>query len=268
MATINGTPGNDELRTVASNDELLGLEGNDILDAGGGKGNNILRGGAGDDELFAYQNDQLYGDAGDDFLYSDGEGNNTLDGGEGNDEIFPDRNDIVDGGIGDDIIFAGRGGNTFTGGLGKDVFWIANVELPENPTTITDFNFTEDTIRVDLAGVENFSDFSITQQENGTVISALGTQLATIEGVAPSQLNPQNLVVDKNAPDNPGLNQPVIEDATFSIRENSVEGTLIGTVSANDPDENDILTYSITDGNLDIDGDGNTAFTIDATSGE
>ncbi|MBE9212790.1 DUF4114 domain-containing protein [Plectonema cf. radiosum LEGE 06105] len=268
MATINGTPGNDQRITVGSNDELLGLEGNDILDAGDGKGNNTLRGGAGDDELFAYSNDQLFGDAGDDDLYSDGEGNNTLDGGEGNDEIFPDRNDTVDGGIGDDIIFAGRGGNTFTGGLGKDVFWIANVELPENPNTITDFNFAEDTIRVDLAGVENFNDLSITQQGNDSIITALGTQLVTVSGVVPSQLNPQNVVVDKNAPDNPGLDKPVIEDATFSIREHSVEETLIGTVSANDSDKNDILIYNITDGNLDIDGDGNTAFTIDGTSGE
>lgn len=268
MAIISGTTGNDELITVGSNDELLGLEGNDILDAGGGKGNNILRGGAGNDELFANKNDELYGEEGDDFLYSDGQGNNLLDGGEGNDIIFPDRNDTVDGGIGDDIIFAGRGANTFTGGLGKDTFWIANVELPENPTTITDFNFAEDTIRVDLAGVENFSDLSITQQANDSIISALGRQLAILQGVAPSQLNPQDLVVDKNAPGNPGLNKPIIEDATFSIRENSAEGTLIGTVNSDQLNQNNIFTYSITNGNLDIDGDGNKAFTIDATSGE
>ncbi|MEB3214787.1 MAG: DUF4114 domain-containing protein [Nostocales cyanobacterium 94392] len=268
MAIINGTTGNDELITVGTNDELLGLEGNDILDGGDGEGNNILRGGAGDDELFANKNDQLYGEEGDDFLYSDGEGNNLLDGGEGNDEVFPDRNDTVDGGIGDDIIFAGRGGNTFTGGLGKDTFWIANVELPENPNTITDFNFAEDTIRVDLADVENFNDLSITQEGNDSIISALGRQLAIVQGVASSQLNPQNVVVDKNAPNNPGLNKPIIQDTTFSIRENSAEGTLIGTVQSDELNQDNIFTYSITDGNLDIDGDGNTAFTINATSGE
>ncbi|WP_414621490.1 DUF4114 domain-containing protein [Calothrix sp. CCY 0018] len=267
MAIINGTAGNDELITVESNDELLGLEGNDFLDAVSGKGNNILRGGDGDDELFGYKNDQLFGDAGDDDLYSDGEGNNQLDGGEGNDKIFPDRNDIVDGGLGDDIIFAGRGGNTFTGGSGKDIFWIANVELPENPSIITDFNFIEDTIRVDLEGVENFADLSINQQGNDTILSALGRQLAILQGVAANQLNPTNVITDKNAPNNPGTNQLTIKDATFSVAENSAEGTLIGTVSANDSDEENILTYSITDGNLDIDSDGNSAFSINA-SGE
>lgn len=263
MATINGTAGNDELLTVESNDELLGLEGSDFLDAVSGKGNNTLRGGAGNDELFAYTEDELYGDQGDDDLYSDGKGNNLLDGGEGDDEFFADLNDTVNGGIGDDIIFAGRGGNTFTGGSGQDVFWIANVEAPENPNIITDFDPIEDTIRVDLTGID-FADLSITQQEDNTIISALGRQLAILQGVAPNRLNDRNVITDNDAPNNPGSSQPTIEDATFSVVENSAEGTLIGTVNANDSDEDlgDILTYSITNGNLDVDGDGNSAFSI------
>ena len=266
MAIINGTVSNDELITVESNDELLGLEGNDLLDAVGGKGNNILRGGAGNDELFGYNQDQLFGDEGDDDLYSDGIGNNLLDGGEGDDEVFPDLNDTVNGGGGDDVIFAGRGGNTFTGGSDRDVFWIANVEAPENPNIITDFNFIEETIRVDLEGVESFDDFSITQQGNDAIISAGGRQLAIVEGVAPNQLNETNVVTDNDAPDNPRINQsPSLDDATFSIAENSVEGTLIGTLSAED--EDDILTYAITAGNLDFDGDGNNPFRIDENSG-
>ncbi len=267
MATINGTAGNDELLTVESNDELLGLEGNDLLDAVSGKGNNTLRGGAGNDELFAYNQDQLFGDEGDDDLYSDGIGNNLLDGGEGDDEIFPDLNDTVNGGAGDDVIFAGRGGNTFTGGSGKDIFWTVNVESPENPNTITDFNFIEETIRVDLAGVESFDDLSITQQGNDAIINAGGRQIAIVEGVTPNQLNETNVVTDNNTPDNPTINQsPSFDDATFSIAENSLEGTSIGTLSANDEDEDDILTYAITAGNLDVDGDGNNAFRIDENS--
>ena len=266
MAIINGTVSNDELITVESNDELLGLEGNDLLDAVGGKGNNILRGGAGNDELFGYNQDQLFGDEGDDDLYSDGIGNNLLDGGEGDDEVFPDLNDTVNGGGGDDVIFAGRGGNTFTGGSDRDVFWIANVEAPENPNIITDFNFIEETIRVDLEGVESFDDFSITQQGNDAIISAGGRQLAIVEGVAPNQLNETNVVTDNDAPNNSRINQsPSFNDATFSIAENSVEGTSIGTLSAED--EDDILTYAITAGNLDVDGDGNNPFRIDENSG-
>ena len=268
MAVINGTVSNDELITVESNDELLGLEGNDLLDAVGGKGNNILRGGAGNDELFGYNQDQLFGDEGDDDLYSDGIGNNLLDGGEGDDEVFPDLNDTVNGGGGDDVIFAGRGGNTFTGGSDRDVFWIANVEAPENPNIITDFNFIEETIRVDLPGVESFDDLSITQQGNDAIISAGGRQLAIVEGVAPNQLNETNVVTDNDAPNNSRVNQsPSFNDATFSIAENSLEGTSIGTLSADDEDEDDILTYAITAGNLDVDGDGNNAFIIDENSG-
>ncbi|MEO1375775.1 MAG: DUF4114 domain-containing protein [Cyanobacteria bacterium J06635_10] len=268
MVIINGTVGNDELITVESNDELLGLEGNDLLDAVTGKGNNTLRGGAGNDELFAYSEDKLFGDEGDDDLYSDGKGKNLLDGGEGNDEIFPDLNDTVDGGLGDDVIFAGRGGNTFTGGSGKDVFWIANVEAPENPNVIADFNFIEETIRVDLAGIESFDDLSITQQGDDAIINAGGSQIAIVEGVTPNQLNETNVVTDNNAPDNQRINQsPSFEDATFSIAENSLEGTSIATLSADDGDEDDILTYAITAGNLDVDGDGNNAFIIDENSG-
>ena len=73
MAIINGTAGNDDLLAPGSSDELLGLEGNDTLDAvASGTGNNTLRGGVGNDELFAYTEDKLFGDEGDDDLYSDG----------------------------------------------------------------------------------------------------------------------------------------------------------------------------------------------------
>ncbi|NJR14848.1 MAG: calcium-binding protein [Calothrix sp. CSU_2_0] len=133
MAIINGTSGKDELRTLGSNDELLGLEGNDILDAATGTGKNILRGGEGNDELFAYTEDELYGDKGDDILYSDGKGNNKLYGGEDNDIIFPDINDQVFGDNGDDVIYAGDGGSSFTGGIGLDIFWMLMLKLLKIP---------------------------------------------------------------------------------------------------------------------------------------
>jgi Ca2+-binding RTX toxin-like protein len=81
-----------------------------------GAGNNILRGGEGNDELYAYTNDRLYVDAGNDTLTSDGNGSNTLAGGDGDDIIYVDRNDTVFGDAGDDKIFGGQGGNTITGG--------------------------------------------------------------------------------------------------------------------------------------------------------
>jgi Domain of unknown function (DUF4114)/RTX calcium-binding nonapeptide repeat (4 copies) len=195
MAIINGTPARDELRTLGSNDELLGLEGNDILDAATGTGKNILRGGEGNDELFAYAEDELYGDRGNDILSSDGKGNNKFYGGEGNDTIFPDINDQVFGNDGNDVIYAGRGGSTFSGGAGLDIFWIANVEAPENPNTITDFESTLDNIRVDLEQISKFSDLTITQEGTDTVISANGKKLAILKNTQADSLNPRNVLI-------------------------------------------------------------------------
>ncbi len=61
---------------------------------------------------------------------------------------------------------------------------------------------------------------------------------------------------------NETVNQaPVISDQTFSIDENSANGTVVGNVQASDPD-GDILTYSISAGNS------LGAFAINTLSGE
>jgi Domain of unknown function (DUF4114)/RTX calcium-binding nonapeptide repeat (4 copies) len=216
MAIINGTSARDELRTLGSNDELLGLEGNDILDAATGTGKNILRGADGNDELFAYTEDELYGDKGNDILYSDGKGNNQLNGGTGNDSIFPDINDQVFGDDGDDVIYAGHGGSSFTGGVGLDTFWIANVEAPENPNTINDFESTIDKIRVDLEEINKFSDLTITQEGTDTVISATGKKLAILKNTQVASLNPGNVLIGTaDIPDTPDI--PSIIDTKDNI---------------------------------------------------
>lgn len=61
-------------------------------------------------------------------------------------------------------------------------------------------------------------------------------------------------VEDSNTP-------PTIEEQSFEIAENSVAGTLVGRILANDA-EGDILTYSITSGN-ELGG-----FTLNATNGD
>lgn len=54
---------------------------------------------------------------------------------------------------------------------------------------------------------------------------------------------------------------PIIGDQTFSIRENSGSGTVLGTVAASDPDAGQALSYQITAGNA------SGAFAIDAGTG-
>ncbi len=55
--------------------------------------------------------------------------------------------------------------------------------------------------------------------------------------------------------------QPVINSQIFSISENSLANTTVGTITATDPDNNQTLTYSITGGNV------NNAFSINASTG-
>jgi hypothetical protein len=55
---------------------------------------------------------------------------------------------------------------------------------------------------------------------------------------------------------------PVVDDQSFSLAENSANGTVIGSIAATDPDAGDVLAYAITGGT------GSTAFSVDASTGE
>ncbi len=271
MATINGTANDDSLFITAgaSNDTLLGLEGNDSLDALSGAGNNILRGGDGNDELFAFTGDQLFGDAGDDTLSSDGNGNNTLNGGDGNDRIFAAPTDIVDGGAGNDDIYTEKGGATVTGGSGADRFFIAIVDLPNDPSIINNFSPLEDKIVVDsLTGVTKFSDLVITQTGADSTIRSSGEELAILRNTAIASLNANNVILDAdlivpNTPQAPTVNTNTF---TFGIDENLFKNTFVGKVIANDVNAGDQLTFTIVSGNDN--GSGKIPFAIDSATGE
>ncbi len=86
--------GGDSESLVNNNDELYGDDGNDILE--GGVGIDQLFGGNGDDALSGGDDiDSLYGEDGDDFL-SGGADGDMLDGGAGNDRM--------ESGTGDDLL--------------------------------------------------------------------------------------------------------------------------------------------------------------------
>ncbi|MBP9805097.1 MAG: hypothetical protein KBE22_09375, partial [Candidatus Accumulibacter sp.] len=81
MATIKGT---------SDTDNILGLQGDDIILAG--RGNDSIDGGGGNDRIFADYGDDL------------------INGGEGDDSLFGEHgNDIVNGGAGSDRVSGGRG---------------------------------------------------------------------------------------------------------------------------------------------------------------
>ncbi len=177
-----GTPGDDEL-FATQQDTLFGGAGDDILDASTGLGENRLYGGKGDDELFAGQGDRLFGGNDDDILdASVGEGSNRLYGGKGDDILFGGSNELLVGGKGNDKLFAGEGDSILTGRKGEDQFWIVAGDIPSAANTITDFQSGVDVIGLG-AGLA-FANLAITQTGSDTTINLKdGSPLATLTGV-------------------------------------------------------------------------------------
>ncbi len=124
-----GRDGNDQFtNNSAIRIRAFGQKGNDVLR--GGSANDLLNGGAGDDQTFGNGgNDVLIGDAGLDLL-NGGASNDWVDGSAGNDTLFGsdgvdtlvggDGDDYGDGGNGNDTLYGGNGVDALVGGLGDD----------------------------------------------------------------------------------------------------------------------------------------------------
>lgn len=256
MATVKGTPGNDLILSGLDfeglEDVVLGLGGDDEIDAGFGAGGNTLGGGEGSDLIFAGANDQVLGDGGADELdASDGGGDNALWGGAGNDTIFAGNSDRVLGGAGDDEIYAGTGDNRLWGGSGRDRFWLAAAEAPESVNTIEDFDPQADRLRVELTGVDGLEDLSFTDQGEDTLVkvAATGEELALIKQTAPASFGPGNVEVSQNATVNSGA----LRVASFNASLNrSAEGQLIADLSTPDNAQAKTIAEIIQRNNPDI----------------
>ena len=133
----------------------------------------------------------LTGDGDDLIDASTGTGDNRIYGGSGNDIIILEEGDRFLGNEGDDSLFATSGGdNLITGGEGADSFWIASAAIPENVNNITDFD-RDDVIGI--AGLSiGYEDLSFTQQESNTLISTGDNDLAILSGVNADSLSGDN----------------------------------------------------------------------------
>ncbi|WP_193141282.1 calcium-binding protein [Meridianimarinicoccus sp. MJW13] len=143
-------------------ERIMGLTGDDTIDATGlatsvtlvgGAGNDVLTGGSDADVFFGgADDDTLLGAAGDDALIA-GAGNDMLDGGAGNDFYL--------GGLGADVF-------AWTDGFGRDVVK----------------DFTDGVDRLDFSGhstVNALSDLTITQSGNHTIVAMVnGTDQVTL----------------------------------------------------------------------------------------
>ena len=114
-----GGEGDDLLRGGSGEDILWGEEGNDSLF--GGLGENWLYGGRDDDSIYGGgEIDRIYGESGNDWLVGNG-GNDSIRGMSGHDTIFGNNgDDWIDGGSGNDDIYGGAGEDEIFGQSGSD----------------------------------------------------------------------------------------------------------------------------------------------------
>lgn len=113
--------GNDtvDLRGVLAPAEVRGGDGNDALYAGKGEGS-VYYGDAGDDTITAQEAEDGFEGVADTFY--GGTGNDTLTGRELGDTLYgEDGNDTVNGDDGDDVLEGGNGNDTLLGSYGNDI---------------------------------------------------------------------------------------------------------------------------------------------------
>ncbi|MDY6901987.1 MAG: M10 family metallopeptidase C-terminal domain-containing protein, partial [Cyanobacteriota bacterium] len=130
----------------------LSLESDETLIFRGTKNYDFLLG--------EHSNDTLYGLA----------GNDTLNGERGDDIINGGTDkDLLVGAKGNDVLIDGDGGDLMIGGQGADVFWISSWDIPDEPSTILDFNVGMDTIKIGRLGV-TFDSLTFKNDQSSTTI--------------------------------------------------------------------------------------------------
>jgi Ca2+-binding RTX toxin-like protein len=273
LDTLNGDDGNDNLSGDASDDTLNGGLGADFLNGGGADdnldggddndtlrgedGHDTLSGGAGDDALEGgLGHDDLKGDAGidnldggegDDIL-SGGADNDTLTGGDGLDVLSGgDGADVLDGGLAADELNGGAQNDSLQGGEGDD-----RLNGGEGSDRIDGGNGTDTAIYLGSIG-----SYLITFGPAGEVFVDDGAEVDTLINVEFLEFGDFLLDV-RNDPPQINSNGGGTSANLFRL-ENTFSVT---TVSATDPQINDIITYSI------VGGEDSGLFTINADTGD
>jgi predicted outer membrane repeat protein len=125
---------------------------------------------------------------------------------------------------------------------------------PENnifTVTITNGNTDTDNDGTRPFAISNSGVITVTDPGDFGTNTSFNLTIAANDG---SATGTGNAVINLNSP-------PTVNNATFSIVNNSAVGATVGTVTASDP-ENNPLTFSITNGNTDTDNDGTRPFAI------
>ena len=155
--------------------------------------------------------DTIHGEVDQDDIIRGGDGNDTLIGYEGADRLYGDG--------GDDIIAGGAGNDIIVGGAGDDRLWgnglrgFDHLNETDNDTfvyspgggsdTIEDFNNGEDLIDLTaFDSINGFSDLSISQNQNDTVIdfSSHGGTSITLLRFSSSDLDAKDFIFSSSGP--------------------------------------------------------------------
>ncbi len=145
--------------------------------------NNKIHAGSGNDEIIGLRGDRIFAGNGDDILKTaTGGGKNRFYGEAGNDEFF-----VSDG-----------GGNIISGGLGEDIFWLINNEIPSEINTVIDFNLEDDFIGI--KGLGDNPNLSFESGDSGNTILMLNNSIniANFLGIQPSELEQARLIIDNS----------------------------------------------------------------------
>ncbi len=252
FATFRGEAGNDVIQdndtTVGEadyRDSPAGIEvtmTNDPAHPGFGSAKD---GWGGKDTLRSIE--QVQGSEHDDVIAMD-DRDNVVHGNGGDDLIDGSGGaDVLYGGDGADTLAGGTGDDTLSGGPGPDVFVY---RTGDGIDTVLDFNAAEGDL-LDLRGVvgrHSLADLPIAQVGGDTLIT-LGS------GIILKNVNAQSL-----APEQFLFSQPPSDISISSdmVPRNSAPGTVVGTLSATDPDPGETFTFSLlddADGHFALDGD-------------
>jgi len=152
-----------DLTFATANDVYNGRGGTITGVVSGEDGDDVLKGGDGDEEFDGGRDkDLLMGGGGDDTL-TGGNGADTLMGGKGD--------DVLDGGAKSDVLSGGKGDDTLTGGAQADTFLFARAAGND---VITDFEDGSDIIDLTAFNLKNFnalnSSGALSNEENAVNI--------------------------------------------------------------------------------------------------
>ncbi len=198
-------PGDDVIRGGGGNDMLAGGRGDDTIRGGAGNdlifgnlGDNDVFGGGGRDTVYGHNgSDRVVGNGGKDFLFGKGGADDVIGGG-GNDKMNGGGGqDFLNGGRGADKLIGGGGDDELRGGAQADRF-IFKGKFGHD--TVLDFNTALSNEVIDLRAVGAITDYAdLTanhlSEVDGNAVITVGNKSITLEGVAVADLASDDFLI-------------------------------------------------------------------------